>query len=390
MRIAIVGHRGIPANFGGSETAVEEIGKRLVEMGHEVIVYCRKHNSTTNARMYKGMRRVVLPSVNTLNLDMPSHTFLSIWHLALTKKVDIIHFHGVGNALFFPLHKLLSRSKTLLVVDGPDWNRPKWGWMARMALRTSFPMAVRFANEIISDNRPVQDLFRNQYQRDTNYVVYGANQEPVLDTQECANRGLQPGKYLIQVGALVPDKGAHISVEAYQKIETKFPLVIIGDTLYAHEYKNQVMSTKDPRIHFLGYVFGEKCRELVKNAYAYIHPLIVDGTSPALLQAMALGKCVISTDLSETKGVVEDVAILFRSQDVEDLREKILFALHNPDKVITYGNLAAQRIEERYNWDVVARQYEALSQKALGLTYDKSLFETDGTLTVDKYTSTFP
>jgi glycosyltransferase involved in cell wall biosynthesis len=297
--------------------------------------------------------------------------------MALTQKVDVVHFHGVGNALFFPLHKILSRSKTLLVVDGPDWNRPKWGWLARTALRTAFPMAARLGDEIISDNRPVQDMFRDQYGLDTEYVVYGANQEPVGDTGECQTHGLVPGKYLVQVGAMVPDKGAHLSVDAYEKIDTEFPLIIVGDTLYAHEYKNRVMSTKDPRIHFLGYIFGEKCRDLVKNAYAYIHPLIVDGTSPALLQAMALGKCVISTDLPETRGVVEDVAILFKSQNVEDLREKIIFALQNPDKVAAYGKLAAQRIEECYNWDVVARQYEALSYKALGLPYDKSLFDTN-------------
>lgn len=377
MKIAIVGHRGIPANFGGSETAVEEIGERLVKMGHEVIVYCRKHNSTTDAKSYKGMKRMVLPSINTLNLDMPSHTFLSIWHMALTQKVDVVHFHGVGNALFFPMHKLLSRSKTLLVVDGPDWNRPKWGWMARTALRTSFPMAVRFADEIISDNRPVQEMFRSQYKRKTDYVVYGARQETVSDSGECEQHGLVPGKYLLQVGALVPDKGAHLSIEAYEKIETELPLVIVGDTLYAHEYKKKIMTTKDNRIHFLGYIYGDKCRELVKNAYAYIHPLVVDGTSPALLQAMALGKCVISTDLPETKGVVEGVALLFQNQDVDDLRKKIIFVLENPKEAAIYGKMAKQRIKERYNWDIVARQYEALSFKALGLSYEKSLFDTD-------------
>jgi glycosyltransferase involved in cell wall biosynthesis len=375
MRIAIVGIRGIPANFGGSETAVEEIGERLVKMGHDVVVYCRKHSSTTDAKIYKGMQRVVLPSINTLNLDMPSHTFLAIWHLALKQRVDLIHFHGVGNALFFPMHKLLSRRKTLVVVDGPDWNRPKWGWLARTALRTAFPMAVRFADEIISDNCPVQKLFREQYGRETNYVVYGADTKPVGDTNACEEFGLTPGNYLIQVGALVPDKGMHLSVDSYEKIETDLPLVIVGDTLYAHEYKAKVMSTKDPRIHFLGYIYGNKYRELVKNAYAYLHPLIVDGTSPALLQAMALGKCVISTDLPETRGVVEGVAILFKSEDVSDLRKKIRFALDNPDQVATFGKLAAQRIEERFNWDVVARQYEALSYKALGQSYDKTLLD---------------
>ena len=376
MKIAIVGHRGVPANFGGSETAVEEIGPRLVKLGHQVIVYCRKHNSTTDAREYKGMERVVLPSINTLNLDMPSHSFLSVLHLALFNKVDIIHFHGVGNALFFPMLKLLSCSKSLLVVDGPDWDRPKWGPLARWALRLSFPMAVRYADEIISDNRPVQQLFRDKFARETPYVTYGADIEPVGTTEELKKHGLQPGNYFLQVAALVPDKGAHLLVEAYEKLETDMPLVIVGDTLYTTEYKAKVMSTPDKRIRFLGYIYGEGYRELVENAYVYVHPLIVDGTSPALLQAMALGKCVVSTDLPETMGVIEGVAIPFKSQDVADLRDKLRYTLDNPDRVAEYGRLARQRIEERYNWDVVTKQYEALSYKALGLAYDATLFET--------------
>jgi len=322
------------------------------------------------------MERVVLPSINTLNLDMPSHTFLSIWHLALRKKVDIIHFHGVGNALFFPLLKLLSRSKSLLVVDGPDWQRPKWGRLARLALRTSFPLAVRFADEIISDNRPVQRLFRDEYGRETSFVTYGADMEPVGTTGGLEAHGLEPGNYFLQVAAIVPDKGVHLLVKAYEQLKTDMPLVIVGDTPYATDYKAKVMSTTDKRIHFLGYIYGDQYRALVEHAYAYVHPLIVDGTSPALLQAMALGKCVISTDLPETMGVVQDVAIVFRNQDIADLRDKLGYALDNPDRVAEYGRLARQRIEECYNWDVVTKQYEALSYKTLGLPYDATLFET--------------
>jgi glycosyltransferase involved in cell wall biosynthesis len=375
MRIAIIGHRGIPANYGGSETAVEEIGQRLAAMGHEVVVYCRRHNSTTDARTYKGMERVVLPSINTAGLDMLSHTFLSIWHAAFSKRFDVIHFHGVGNALWFPLLKLLSRAKTLLVVDGPDWQRPKWGLMARLALRTSFPMAVRLADVIISDNRPVQNLFTQDYGRDTDYVTYGANVQPVASTGELEKHGLEPGRYLLQVAAIAPDKGVHLLVEAYEQLETDMPLVIVGDTLYAHEYKARVMATKDGRIRFLGYIYGEACRELVQKAYAYIHPLIVDGTSPALLQAMALGKCVVSTDLPETMGVIGGVAIPFKSEDVDDLQAKLRYVLDNPDKVAECGRLARRRVDERYNWDIVSRQYEALSYKALNRPYDTTLFE---------------
>lgn len=289
MRIAILGHRGVPANFGGSETAVEEIGYRLAKRGHEVTVYCRGHNSRSAESFYRGMRRVVLPSINSLNLDLMSHTFLCLAHM-VRQRFDVVHFHGVGNALQFPLLKLTGRgAKSLLVVDGPDWQRPKWGRLARIAFRASFPMAAALADEIISDNVLVQKLFRERYGRDTPLVGYGADLERPNSKDALAKYGLEPNKYILQVAAIVPDKGVHVLVDAYERLRTEFPLVIVGDTPYMTDYKTKVMSTKDSRIRFLGYVYGLEYREILANCYVYIHPLLVDGTSPALLQAMAHG-----------------------------------------------------------------------------------------------------
>ncbi len=174
LRIAIMGVRGVPARFGGSETVAEEIGSRLVERGHEVVVYCHRHNNTTDERLYRGIERVVLPSTNTLTLDTPTHTFLSVLHLVLFNKADVIHFHGVGNAPVLPLLRIIAPSKkTIIVVDGPDWERPKWGRLVRLGFKLSFRLAVKLADAIISDNRPVQRLFRERYGRETVYVPYG-------------------------------------------------------------------------------------------------------------------------------------------------------------------------------------------------------------------------
>ncbi len=149
MKIAIMAHRGIPASFGGSETAIEEIGQRLVEMGHEVIVYCRKHNSKTDAKMYKGMQRIVLPSINTKGTDMLSYTFLSIWHSAIFHKVDVIHFHGVGAALLFPTLKVLcaaglfwsSMDRTGTVPNGGVWHvgcsAARFRWLCGLRTQSS-------------------------------------------------------------------------------------------------------------------------------------------------------------------------------------------------------------------------------------------------------------
>jgi len=297
---------------------------------------------------------------------MPSHTFLSILHLCFFNTADIVHFHGVGNALFLPLLGLIGlRKKTLVVVDGPDWQRPKWGRLARLAFRASFPLAARLADEIISDNVPVQKLFHEEYGRGTHLVGYGADLEKPARWDALTKYGLEPSKYLLQVAAIVPDKGVHILVEAYEKLETDLPLVIVGDTPYMTEYKRKVQSTRDPRIRFLGYIYGVEYRELLANCYMYIHPLLVDGTSPALLQAMAYGCCVIGSDLPETGWTLADTGPKFRPGDVDGLREQMAATLDHPEKVREYGQKACQRIIDHFSWDYVTDQYEALSYQVL-------------------------
>ncbi len=368
MRIGIVGTRGVPANFGGSETAVEEIGTRLVQRGHDVTVYCRKHRDTIpGQKYYRGMRRIVLPSVNSLNLDLLSHTFLSFLHM-FKESFDVVHFHGVGNALLLPMFKLVGRgAKSLFVVDGPDWKRPKWGRMARLALRTSFPMAARWADEIISDNLQAQDLFKKSYGRTTPLVGYGADLD-IPDTQAALETyGLEKERYILQVAALVPDKGVHTLIKAYEMLDTDLPLVIVGDTPYMTDYKAKLKSTNDPRIQFLGYVYGQSYRELVANCYMYIHPLLVDGTSPALLQTMAYGRCVIGSDLPETKWTLADTGPRFKPGDAQALREQMARILDHPEMMRDCGQRARQRVIEHFNWDQVTDEYERLSLELTGV-----------------------
>lgn len=364
MRIAMLGIRGVPANFGGSETAVEEIGSRLVQRKHEVTVYCRQHKDEwPGMHSYKGMQRIVLPSINKLNLDLMSHTTVALAEM-LREKYDVVHFHGVGNALLLPMFRATGKgAKSLLIVDGPDWQRPKWGRTARIAFRASFPMAVKWADEIISDNVQVQQLFREQYGRETPLVGYGADLQKPTTFDALEKYGLAPNHYILQVAAIVPDKGVHVLVEAYEQLNTDLPLVIVGDTPYATEYKAQVQSTKDPRIRFLGYVYGTEYRELLANCFMYIHPLLVDGTSPALLQAMAYGCAIIGSDLPEIDGTLADTGLRFTTNNPDALRMQMAKLLQDPAMARQLGQSARQRIIDYFNWDRVTDEYEALSMQ---------------------------
>lgn len=365
FRVAMLGSRGIPARYGGSETAIEEIGWRLAEEGHHVLVYCRRHNSKTDAREYRGMERVVLPSVHRKDWDTPSHTFLSLLDLMLHhRNVEILHFHGVGNSIFLPFLKL-TRWKTVVTVDGPDWERPKWGWFAKKVLKLSAWMTAKLADCTITDNLVSQKLFRELFGLSTKYIPYGAYVTQEKETDELVKYGVQPGEYFLYVGRLIPDKGCHILVKAFEKVRTSKKLVLVGGNPYFADYIRELKSTPDTRIEFPGYVYDRPYRQLCGNAYAYCHPLIVDGTSPQLLQAMAFGNCVIASDLPEIRDVVGDAALRSPSGDVDKLAELIQYVADNPEIARLYRKKAAERVERLFNWPDVAAAHKRVYQKVL-------------------------
>ncbi|HZR00758.1 MAG TPA: glycosyltransferase family 4 protein [Chloroflexota bacterium] len=359
MRIAVAGVRGVPANFGGSETAAEEIGRRLVERGHEVTVYCRAHNSRTNSAMYAGMRRVVLPSINTFNFDTISHSFLASLHLLATNTADVVHFHGMGNALLLPLF-WFSRKRTVVTIDGPDWERPKWGRVAKMALRLSARLAARWADALIIDNHPAIAYFRRNFGVEGVYIPYGA--DPTLPTASpyLDELGLQRRRYLLFVGALVPDKGPDLLVDAYRRVETDMPLVVVGDSPFFPRFRQELRARADARVRFLGYVYGDRYRQLLANAYAYMHPLRSDGTSPALLQALAYGSCIVINSLPEALAAVGDAALPYRLNDPEDLARQIRRVIDDPELADELRRRARDKALREYNWDTIAAQHEEL------------------------------
>src|SRR5262245_17706006 len=129
MKIALMGTRGIPASYSGFETCVEQMGQRQVERGHQVTVYCRSHHIRYPENSYKGMDLVKLPTIKNKYLDTIVHSFISSIH-SLNKKFDIALYFIAGNSLVCWIPRLVG-TKTILNVDGLDWKREKWPWIAK-------------------------------------------------------------------------------------------------------------------------------------------------------------------------------------------------------------------------------------------------------------------
>jgi glycosyltransferase involved in cell wall biosynthesis len=366
VAVAVAGMRGVPANFGGSETATEQIGERLARGGTSVTVYCRRHNSTTTARTYKGMRRILLPSIKRFQLDTISHSALATLHFRLLSRADVIHYTGMGNGLVLPL-LWGSRKRAVVTIDGPDWERPKWGRFARFALRASAFACIRWADEVIIDNHPSIDYFARHFGYDAVYIPYGADRTRPTQTDYLQTLGLEPDRYVLFVGALVPDKGPDILIDAYRQVDTNLPLVVVGDSPFVPEFGARVrqLAALDGRVRMPGYVRGESYRQLVSNARIYVHPLRSDGTSPALLQAMGFGRCIVVNSIPETLAAVGDAAVPFARDDTADLARKLTALLNDPQLIESYRSRAIEHARRQYDWDKVTADHLAVYRRAV-------------------------
>lgn len=358
LKIAIIGTRGIPARYGGFETCVEEVSTRLVERGHKVTVYCRKGNTHYKEEYYKGVRLVILPSVKVKSMDTISHSGLSAFHLMFFRW-DIVHIYGLGNAIYIILLKLLGL-KTVISVDGLEWNRKKWGALARFWFRLSEFIVKRFADHVIADSNVIRKYYKERHNLESAYIPYGAYVNVNGKCELIKENNLDKRDYILFVGRLIPEKGVHYLIRAFEDVETDKKLVIVGDDPYNRRYIESLKQIDDNRVMFLGYVYGNKYVELCKNAYLFVQPSELEGTSPALLAAMGYGCCVLVNGIDENIETIGDAGLTYEKNDVRDLTLKLQYLLDNPEVVEEYRLRAVQRIKTHYNWDTIALEMENL------------------------------
>jgi glycosyltransferase involved in cell wall biosynthesis len=361
MKIALMGTRGIPASYSGFETCVEQLGQRLVERGHEVTVYCRPHHITYDGVQYKGMRLVKLPTISNKYLDTMVHSFISSLH-ALPQQYDVALYFIAGNSPVTWIPRLVG-TKTILNVDGLDWKREKWPALAKKYIQFAEYLATKLPNVYLTDSHVVQGYYQDRFSSQPPYIPYGSDVELRPPGETLARFGLEPGKYILFVGRLVPENCAHHLVEAFQGLDTEMRCVIVGDAPYAEEYIQSLKdkAKNDPRVVLTGYVFGEGYHELGSNAHIFVETSGVGGTHPALIEAMAFGNCVITHNTPENLETIGEAGFAYDGQvGAESLRDVLRRLLSDPLLVQKYRHLAQQRAQTTYSWEAVTDDYERL------------------------------
>lgn len=359
LRIGMLGTRGVPASYSGFETCAEELGARLTARGHAVTVYCRVPHITYAGTSYRGMRLVKLPTIRSKHLDTIAHTLLSSFH-ALGARHDVALYFNVGTSPLTWIPRL-GGQRVVINVDGLDWKRKKWGRFARGYIRACERWAARLPHRMVTDSRRVQQYYWERYGAASTYIAYGAEPISVPPGAHLRRYGLEPRRYVLFVGRLVPENCAHHLVEAFRDLATDVRCVIVGDAPYAAAYIRSLRATSDPRVIFTGYLFGEGYRELLSNACCFVETSEVGGTHPALLDAMAAGACVVVNDTPENLETIDDVGFSYPGQmGAAGLRTVLERLLKDPALVAQQGARGLERVRAHYSWDRVTDEYERL------------------------------
>lgn len=326
----MVGTRGVPARYGGFETAVEEIGRRLADAGHRVVVYCRTgaDDDAPRPERHLGMELVHLPAARKRSLETLSHTALSVGHL-VRHRTDVAFVFNAANSPLLPVIRA-ARIPVATHVDGLEWKRAKWGPTGQRYYRAAEALSVRWSDALIADAVGIADYYTREFAAPTTLLTYGA---PLIapGSDRLAELDLEPGGYHLVVARFEPENHVDVIVDGYRRSAARKPLVVVGSAPYSDEYTARVHALADDRVRFLGGVWDQvQLDQLYASAYTYVHGHSVGGTNPSLLRALGAGTPVIAFDVDFNREVVADSGRFFA--DADDVAARVEEAEKRPGR----------------------------------------------------------
>ena len=373
-RIAMIGHKFIPSRNGGVEVVVSNLAPQLVQLGCDVTCYNRTNEDFKKARKsgplpreYRGVRLVWTPTVNRRGLAAMTSSIVATV-MAAFGSYDLVHFHTEGPCILCWLPKLFGK-KVVVTIHGLDHMRQKWGKLASAYIMRGEKAAVRHADRIIVLSKGVQEYFMEKYKRETVLIPNGIDPAENKPADEITKRfGLKPREYILFLGRLVPEKGIHYLIEAYQMLKTDKKLVIVGGTSDTDDYVKQLyaMAANNPSILFAGFQEGLMAEELYSNAYLYVLPSDLEGMPLTLLEAMNYGCCCVTSDIGECTDVMNGCGVSFPRGNVDALRLALQDLCDHPEKVSACQGKAKEVVSAKYTWQDITARTHALYGEVLG------------------------
>jgi len=372
MKVAMIGHKVIPSRRGGIESVLTNLCPLLVENGIDVTCYNRSSDKVENEYVgtvvnneYRGVKIKKAWTLSGKGVSAMIASFTAAISAAFSN-YDVVHFHAEGPCVAMWIPKLFGK-RCVATVHGLDWQREKWsGSFASKYIKFGEKVMVKCANEIIVLSESAKTYFKEIYNRET-VLIHNGIEKPTLKDAEIISElyGLSKDSYICTVSRLTAEKGIHYLIDAYNNIKTDKKLVIAGDTSDTNDYVSflKEKAANNPNIIFTGFVSGDTLREVFSNAYVVAIPSDVEGMSISLLESLAYGNAVLSSNIPENTLVTEDRAVLFEKSSVTDLTEKLQMLCDDEALVKNIKFGVSDFILSKYNWNDIALATSNLYKK---------------------------
>ncbi len=369
MIVVMIGHKGIPTRSGGIERHVEELSTSLASMGVRVISFDRKWY-VGESEPLPGILRRWSYGIRTKHLDAITHTLSAIF-LARRDNPDVIHIHGVGPSLCTPVARIVHpRARVVSTFHCVDRSHAKWGRFAQLMLWLGERFACAFAHRTITVSDGLANYCLKAYECQTSVIPNGVRMKSGSDPKHLEQFSLRPGNYFAMVTRLIPHKNVHVAIEAHRMlanrrpdIASQYPLVVVGGSSFTNEYEQELKKLADahPHVILVGEQHGHVLLALQEHAAAHLSVSSSEGMSIALLESMSLRQPLIVSDIPENMEVVEQDALVVRTNDADALSRALENMVDMTDtEREAMGDALYTRIKERHDWDVIAHQTERL------------------------------
>lgn len=367
-RVIFLGLRGIPNVQGGVEKHVEMLAGEMAACGWDVEVIGRHRYLPSVPSPANGIRVFSLWAPRKMALEAIVHTFLGVCFAAV-RRPDILHIHAVGPALMVPLARLLGM-KVVVTHHGYDYDRQKWGGVARSALKLGEYLGMRLSHGRIAVSSQVAQTMSSRYDTPVSFVPNGvAISRGAHQTGVLAEFGLQPKRYVLLAARLVPEKRQTDLIEAFARSgRSDLRLVLAGGAEFETAYSLQVreMAEAVPGVVLTGFQSGDRLAELFANAALFVLPSSHEGMPIALLEAMASGLPVLASNIAANRELGLPPEDYFPLGDVDALAAAMMAKIANPLSE-EQARSQIKRVELAYSWPNVAQKtlevYHALLAK---------------------------
>ena len=378
QHVFIIGSRGLPAQYGGFETFVDQLVSHQVSPDIQYHVACLSNDQAYQHFDYKGVDCFTIKAPKLGPARVIAYDMMAInYALKLIKKqgIELPIFYVLGNtigAFVAPfarkIHKLGGRF--YINPDGLEWKRAKWAKPIQAYLKYSEKIMTRHADLVISDNPGIESYIKEAYPwSKTTYIAYGTDLSPTsLNSQDNKVREFyhkwqtQEKNYYLILGRFVPENNYETAIREFMASSTKRDLVIICNqegNPYFEELRSRTGFDQDPRVKFVGTVYDQDLLKYIrKEAFAYIHGHEVGGTNPGLLEALA------QTDLNLVLGVsfnqtVAKYSAQYWTKETGNLAH-LIDQVDSLEEVSEWGQRAKANMKQNFTWEKIVGEYEEL------------------------------